>query len=188
MNALDMRQLVGSLLEKEAKTLTASGRTHIKQKNFGIPSKAENKEEKKKSGNYPIHDKAHARAALSYGSRYLSSEEYSALKKRIHAKYPDMGKKQEKEASLSSFLNKEAGGLSLKRKMKASADRLNARMAGKPAPTQKPAGVSAPAAVKKNIAEQMDYKTVKPVPKPLPKPQPKFKKETWVSPNAGEFL
>lgn len=77
---------------KEAKTLSASDRTHISKKNFGIPSKAKTSEQKKESGNYPIHDKAHARSALSYGSRYLSPEDYAALKKRVYAKYPDMEK------------------------------------------------------------------------------------------------
>lgn len=79
-------------MEKEADTLTMNARAHIKKKNFGIPSKAEGKSEKHESGNYPIEDRAHARSALSYGSRYLSPEKYKALKARIHAKYPDMGK------------------------------------------------------------------------------------------------
>ena len=78
-------------LSKHAE-LTAKGRAHIKQKNFGIPSKAEGKKEKKQEGNYPIHDRAHARSALSYGSRYLSPSAYAALKKRVYAKYPGMKK------------------------------------------------------------------------------------------------
>ena len=93
-------------MEKLAKTLTPSSRTHIKQKNFGIPSKAEGKEEKKKSGNYPIHDRAHARSALSYGSRYLSSEKFKALKARIHAKYPTMGKEAGWKQHLGSLSSK----------------------------------------------------------------------------------
>ena len=77
-------------LDKESSELKASDRAHIKKKNFGIPSRADNSEEKKKSGNYPIHDKKHARAALAYGKRFLGPEQYAKLKARIYAKYPGM--------------------------------------------------------------------------------------------------
>lgn len=79
-------------MEKHAKKLTPKGRSRISTKNFGIPEKAEDAASKKKSGNYPIHDRAHARSALSYGSRHLSPSGYSALRARVHAKYPGMGK------------------------------------------------------------------------------------------------
>lgn len=79
-------------MEKKAENLTTNARAHIKTKNFGIPSKAENAGEKHESGNYPIEDIKHARAALSYGSRYLSPEKYAALKSRIHGKYPELAK------------------------------------------------------------------------------------------------
>lgn len=90
---------------KLSKVLDSKSRAHIAKKNFGIPSKAGNASEKKKTGNYPIHDKAHARAALAYGSRNLSSSEYAALRKRVHAKYPDMAKKA---AFLDGYMSKEA--------------------------------------------------------------------------------
>ena len=88
-------------LSKHAE-LTAKGRAHIKQKNFGIPSKAEGKKEKKQEGNYPIHDRAHARSALSYGSRYLSPSAYAALKKRVYAKYPGMKKSAADDDALTA--------------------------------------------------------------------------------------
>lgn len=75
---------------KLAKDLTAAARARIATKNFGIPSKADSKREKKQTGNYPIHDREHARAALAYGKRYLSSAQYAKLKARIKKKYPTM--------------------------------------------------------------------------------------------------
>ena len=72
--------------------LSANQRAHIAKKNFGVPAKAGNAKAKKESGNYPIEDMKHARAALSYGSRFLSPAAYSRLKARIHKKYPSLGK------------------------------------------------------------------------------------------------
>ena len=85
--------LEGYLMTKESSKLSGRARSHIKKDNFAFPSKAKNAEAKKKSGNYPIHDKKHARAALALGKRFLSEEKYEALKRRVHAKYPEMGKK-----------------------------------------------------------------------------------------------
>lgn len=45
--------------------LTAKGRSSISTSQFGIPSKAKTAGAKKKSGNFPIPDQAHARSALS---------------------------------------------------------------------------------------------------------------------------
>ena len=77
-------------MRKEASKLTTRGRAHIKKNNFAFPTKAKNATAKKKSGNYPIHDKAHARAALSLGKKYLTPEKYAELKRRVHAKYKSM--------------------------------------------------------------------------------------------------
>ena len=68
----------------------AAGRARIKKKNFGVPEKAENKKEKKKSGNYPINTPERARAALAYSKRFASPGEQAEIKSRVKAKYPDM--------------------------------------------------------------------------------------------------
>jgi hypothetical protein len=56
----------------------------MRQANFGFPSKAPG------SDSYPIHDAVHARAALSYGSRYLSPSQFNTLRAKIRRKYPTM--------------------------------------------------------------------------------------------------
>lgn len=45
--------------------LNAAGRAKVPQSQFGVPSKAGSAGAKKKSGNYPMPDKAHAKAALA---------------------------------------------------------------------------------------------------------------------------
>lgn len=45
--------------------LSAAARAKVPQSQFGVPSKAGSAGAKKKSGNFPIPDKNHARAALS---------------------------------------------------------------------------------------------------------------------------
>lgn len=45
--------------------LDAEDREKIPTKKFGLPEKARSEEAKKKSGNYPMPDKAHARNAKS---------------------------------------------------------------------------------------------------------------------------
>lgn len=67
--------------------LTAKARRQIPKKNFAIPGKAP------KSGSYPIHDRSHARAALSMVSRHGTSAEKAAVRRKVKAKYPGMGKK-----------------------------------------------------------------------------------------------
>jgi hypothetical protein len=76
---------------KTAKVLTENARAHVSKKNFAMPASAA-ESGKGNKGSYPINDKAHARSALSYGSRFLSPGQYSQLKSRVHAKYPNMGK------------------------------------------------------------------------------------------------
>jgi hypothetical protein len=45
--------------------LDAKDRERLPSKDFGLPEKAQTKEQKKQSGNYPMPDKAHARNAKS---------------------------------------------------------------------------------------------------------------------------
>jgi hypothetical protein len=78
-------------IQKEARVLNTRGRKRVAKKNFAMPASAA-KSGKGQKGSYPIHDIQHARSALSYGSRHLSSEEYAKLKKRVYAKYPSLKK------------------------------------------------------------------------------------------------
>lgn len=71
----------GELLDKAAKPLTAMGRNHIKKKNFALGG-----------GRYPIHDEAHARNALSRVAQHGSSADQAAVRAKVHAKYPGIGK------------------------------------------------------------------------------------------------
>lgn len=63
--------------------LTAKGRKRIKGKNFALKGKRK----------YPIHDKSHARAALSMVARHGSASEKKRVRAAVHRKYPSIGKK-----------------------------------------------------------------------------------------------
>ena len=82
---------INRYIEKIARELTREGRAKIKTKNFGLPDKAKSTLAKKESGNYPIHDIEHARSALRYGARFLSSSDYAKLKNKVYKKYPSLG-------------------------------------------------------------------------------------------------
>jgi len=77
---------------KKSATLKAKQRSHIATKNFAIPGKAENAKEKKKSGNYPIHDIEHARSALRLVGMHGTDEEKAQVRAKVHAKYPSLKK------------------------------------------------------------------------------------------------
>ena len=59
--------------------LDAKGREKIPSKEFGLPEKARTKEAKRKSGNYPMPDKAHARNAKA---RAAQAQEAGNLTKK----------------------------------------------------------------------------------------------------------
>lgn len=61
--------------------LTAKGRRSIKGANFALPGRR-----------YPIHDAAHARAALSRVSQYGSASEKAKVRSAVKRKYPGIGK------------------------------------------------------------------------------------------------
>ena len=44
-------------------------------------------------GRYPIEDKNHARAALSRVAQHGTPSEKAKVRAKVHAKYPDIGKK-----------------------------------------------------------------------------------------------
>ena len=83
--------------------LTSSQRSKIKTNNFALPSKAKTSGAKKKSGNYPIPDKNHARSALSLVSRFGTPAEKAKVKSAVKKKFPTVGKKP---TSLNKFKSK----------------------------------------------------------------------------------
>lgn len=67
--------------------LTTKGRARVRTKKFGLPEKARSTSAKKESGNYPMPDKAHARAAKARSSQQLKAGNLTrAEKKRIDRK------------------------------------------------------------------------------------------------------
>jgi hypothetical protein len=62
--------------------LTAKGRRSIKGSNFALPGRR-----------YPVHDRSHAANALARVSQYGSAAEKAAVRRKVRAKYPSMGKR-----------------------------------------------------------------------------------------------
>lgn len=62
--------------------LTAAGRKRINRSNFAIPEKAPG------PGSYPIHDAAHARAALARVAANGSASDQQRVRAAVAAKYP----------------------------------------------------------------------------------------------------
>lgn len=74
--------------------LTYKARKKLPKKSFVFPGKRA----------YPIEDKAHARNALSRVSQFGSPSEKAAVKAKVHAKYPAIGKKKKsKKTSLKKI-------------------------------------------------------------------------------------
>jgi hypothetical protein len=69
--------------------LTSKDRQKIPSKDFALPGKGEGKSGKG-SGSYPIPDKSHARNALARAS---GKSVESTVRAKVHAKFPDIGKK-----------------------------------------------------------------------------------------------
>jgi hypothetical protein len=59
--------------------LTTQRRDEIPGGEFALPGRRR----------YPIHDESHARAALSM-AHYASPAEQAEIKRKVHAKYPDI--------------------------------------------------------------------------------------------------
>ena len=72
-------------LEKISARLSTEAREHIAKKNFAEPGKEK----------YPIEDKNHARNALARVSAFGSPAEKAEVRAKVHAKYPEIGKKSE---------------------------------------------------------------------------------------------
>ena len=64
--------------------LKAKKRRRLKKSSFAIPSKRK----------YPIHDKAHARNALSRVAQHGSPKEKAQVRRAVKRKFPSIGKKK----------------------------------------------------------------------------------------------
>ena len=62
--------------------LTTKGRNALAAGSFALPGKRA----------YPIQDKNHARAALSRASANATSAEQATIRRKVHAKFPSIGK------------------------------------------------------------------------------------------------
>lgn len=74
-----------------AELKTMKQRKAIPSKNFALPGKGAGPSGKG-PGAYPIHDKAHARNALARVAQHGTPEEKATVRRKVHAKYPDIGK------------------------------------------------------------------------------------------------
>jgi len=72
--------------------LSTAARQKLKSSQFALPGKGEGKGGKG-PGSYPIPDKSHARNALARVAQHGSSSEKARVRAKVHAKYPDIGKK-----------------------------------------------------------------------------------------------
>lgn len=61
--------------------LTAKTRNAIPSSEFALPGRR-----------YPVEDRSHAQNALARVSQHGSSSEKAAVRAKVHAKYPSMGK------------------------------------------------------------------------------------------------
>jgi hypothetical protein len=74
--------------------LDAEHRNKLKKGSFALQGKRK----------YPIHDKAHAKAALSMSARKDTEGEASTVRKKVLAKYPGLKKKPGQDGKRKSKL------------------------------------------------------------------------------------
>lgn len=72
--------------------LTAHARNQIAAKNFALPGRR-----------YPIEDANHARNALARVSQHGTPAEKATVRRKVHAKYPGIGKKSRDVESSSAY-------------------------------------------------------------------------------------
>lgn len=65
--------------------LTTRGRKRLKKSSFALPGRR-----------YPIHDRAHARSALSRVAQHGSASEKRRVRAAVHRRYPSMGRPKRK--------------------------------------------------------------------------------------------
>jgi hypothetical protein len=71
--------------------LSAKGRDALPASDFALPGKGSGKNGKG-SGSYPIENAAHARNALARVSQHGSAAEKAAVRAKVQAKYPEIGR------------------------------------------------------------------------------------------------
>jgi hypothetical protein len=85
--------------EKISAVLSLQHREKLPSKSFAVPEKAAkrigvaNEIQGTSKGKYPIHDAAHARAALRMVAMHGTPEEKAMVHAKVHAKYPEIGQK-----------------------------------------------------------------------------------------------
>lgn len=75
--------------------LTAKARARLKPSQFALPG-----------GRYPVHDRAHAQAALSRVSQFGSPEEKAKVRAEVARRYPDMEQMHRKKKAMNAHMNK----------------------------------------------------------------------------------
>ena len=76
--------------------LTTKKRNKLPSKSFAEPGKRA----------YPIFDKAHARNALARVSQFGTEAEKATVRAKVHARYPDIGKKKNVKKKKVQFKKK----------------------------------------------------------------------------------
>ena len=76
---------------KKGGKLTAGEREDMPKSDFALPGKGEGPKGAG-SGSYPIPDASHARNALARVSQHGSSEEKAEVRRKVHEKFPNIGK------------------------------------------------------------------------------------------------
>ena len=71
--------------------LSTKKRQSLPSKSFALPGKGEGKGGKG-AGSYPINDAAHARNALARVAQHGSSAEKATVRRKVAAKFPNIGK------------------------------------------------------------------------------------------------
>lgn len=77
--------------QKGSGRLTAKERQSLPSKDFALPGKGEGPKGAG-AGSYPIPDASHAHNALARVSQHGSSEEKAAVRAKVHAKFPGIGR------------------------------------------------------------------------------------------------
>ena len=75
--------------------LSAKDRQDMPKSDFALPGKGEGPKGAG-AGSYPINNASHARNALARVSQFGSSSEKTAVRAKVHEKYPSIGSKADK--------------------------------------------------------------------------------------------
>ena len=104
--------------------LSTEDREDLKEKQFALPKKAEDKEEKAESGNYPIPDLSHARNALAMVAQHGTPAEQAQVRAAVYKKYPELDKRKEGE-EMEKAQRPKLGGPGYATRREAIFERLN---------------------------------------------------------------